>query len=44
MALGALTSSAMTGRKMMMVAVLLANSVKQARKAVINMTAAAGGT
>lgn len=29
---------------MMIVAVLLANSVKQARKAVINITAAAGGT
>lgn len=39
-----LTSSAMTGKNMIMVAVLLANSVKQARKAVINITAAAGGT
>jgi hypothetical protein len=34
----------MTGRNMIMVAVLLANSVKQARKAVMNMTATAGGT
>lgn len=39
-----LTSSAMTGRNMIIVAVLLANSVKQARKAVISITAAAGGT
>lgn len=39
-----LTSSAMTGRNMMMVAVLLANSVKQATKPVISITAAAGGT
>lgn len=39
-----LTSSAMTGKNMMIVAVLLANSVKQATKAVINITAAAGGT
>lgn len=38
------TSSAMTGRKMIMVAVLLANSVKQAMKAVMSMTATAGGT
>lgn len=38
------TSSAMTGRKMMMVAVLLANSVKQAMKAVMKMTATGGGT
>ncbi|TNN73334.1 hypothetical protein EYF80_016497 [Liparis tanakae] len=36
--------AAMTGKNMIMVAVLLANSVKQARKAVINITAAAGGT
>ena len=34
----------MTGKNMIIVAVLLANSVKQARKAVINITAAAGGT
>lgn len=34
----------MTGRKIMIVAVLLANSVKQARKAVISITAAGGGT
>jgi len=34
----------MTGRKMMMVAVLLANSVKQAMKAVMSITATAGGT
>lgn len=34
----------MTGRKMMMVAVLLANSVKQAMKAVMKMTATGGGT
>lgn len=39
-----LTSSAMTGKKMIIVAVLLANSVKPARKAVISITAAAGGT
>lgn len=34
----------MTGRNMIIVAVLLANSVKQAKKPVINITAAAGGT
>lgn len=39
-----LTSSAMTGRNMIMVAVLLANSVKHATKPVISITAAAGGT
>lgn len=39
-----LTSSAMTGKNMIIVAVLLANSVKLARKAVINITAAGGGT
>lgn len=39
-----LTSSAMTGRKMIMVAVLLANSVKQAIKAVMRITATGGGT
>lgn len=38
------TSSAMTGRKMMMVAVLLAISVKQAMKAVMRITATGGGT
>lgn len=42
--MSSLTSSAMIGKNMMMVAVLLANSVKQATKAVINITAAAGGT
>lgn len=39
-----LTSSAMTGKNMIIVAVLLANSVKHATKPVINITAAAGGT
>lgn len=34
----------MTGKNIIIVAVLLANSVKQATKAVINTTAAAGGT
>lgn len=34
----------MTGRNIIMVAVLLANSVNVARNAVISITAAAGGT
>lgn len=41
---GGLTRSATMGRNIMMVAVLLANSVKQATKPVISITAAAGGT
>lgn len=39
-----LTSSARTGRKMMIVAVLLANSVKKATTTVISSTASTGGT
>lgn len=39
-----LTSSARTGRKMMIVAVLLANSVKKAMTTVMSSTARAGGT
>lgn len=39
-----LTSSASTGRKMMIVAVLLANSVKKAMTTVMSSTARAGGT
>ena len=39
-----LTSSARTGRKMMIVAVLLANSVKKATTTVMSSTASTGGT
>lgn len=39
-----LTSSAKTGRKMMIVAVLLANSVNKAMTTVMRMTATGGGT
>lgn len=38
-----LTNSARTGRKMMMVAVLLANSVKKAMTEVMSITASKGG-
>lgn len=41
---GTLTSSARTGRKMIMVAVLLANSVKKAMTTVMSRTASTGGT
>lgn len=41
---GILTSSASTGRKMMMVAVLLANSVKKAMTTVMSIAASRGGT